>query len=56
MIAKRPGKNSDEVLQHGSASFETRPPGAPQDNRRSLMALRIPHPEEAVKAAFSKIN
>src|SRR6266478_5226414 len=54
-FAERLGKNSDEWLHHGLASFETRPLGAPQDEATSFDGIkRIPHPEEAAKAAVSK--
>jgi hypothetical protein len=53
--AERPGKNWDEGLHNWLASFETRPSGAPQDEDKALMALKkIPHPEEAARAAVSK--
>jgi len=38
--AARLGKNWDEGLHNGLASFETRPLGAPQDEDKALMALR----------------
>jgi hypothetical protein len=49
------GKNWDGVLEYDPGPFETRPPGAPQDEDKHLMGMRkIPHPEEAAPAAVSK--
>jgi hypothetical protein len=44
-------------LQRHCASFETRPPDAPQDEAKLLMARRkLPHPEEPPQAASRRAH
>jgi len=59
--AAKPTKGIKEVqefpLQGHPASFETRPPGAPQDEEGLLVALKnSPHPEEAAKPASRRTH
>src|SRR5260370_19653888 len=44
------------MLQGNVASFETRPPGAPQDGRVGDGSKKAPHPEEPSLRAFRRTH